>query len=291
MKNKIQCLVKAALFLVFLFCFTNNSFAYSVETHALLTKETAEFFNSKYAGKISAEQIRYLVDGARREDDAPRWLSHFYDPIKNRGLTYDQAIDPGFTILQVLGNQASSKDWALNGNLQKGFLYRVASKLKVSTVASILSSEELKNIKSLKDDVDFSWDKALKLYISGDKEGAMFSLGHVVHLIQDASVPDHTRNDPHAGDSPYENYTSAFNLNNPDNNLKSRLSAELPINLAYLNDGFSSIAQYSNENFYSKDTIGIQSGYSLPQPDYEQTEGDYVYSIREANGVPYKLYL
>ena len=46
----------------------------------------------------------------------------------------------------------------------------------------------------------------------GDKEKAMFALGHILHLIEDSSVPDHTRNDPHPNDSPYEKWTSKFIL-------------------------------------------------------------------------------
>lgn len=40
---------------------------------------------------------------------------------------------------------------------------------------------------------------------------------------------------------------------------------------------FDELAKYSNNNFYSKDTIGIQSGYGLPQPDYEEKIDKYFY--------------
>jgi hypothetical protein len=48
MKNKILNLFKVAIFLMAIFLFTNISYAYDVDTHTLLTKETVEFFNANY---------------------------------------------------------------------------------------------------------------------------------------------------------------------------------------------------------------------------------------------------
>ncbi len=36
-------------------------------------------------------------------------------------------------------------------------------------------------------------------FMSSKKETAMYILGHIVHLLEDSSVPDHTRNDAHPG--------------------------------------------------------------------------------------------
>ena len=33
--------------------------------------------------------------------------------------------------------------------------------------------------------------------LGGDKAYGLEALGHVLHLLEDATVPDHTRNDPH----------------------------------------------------------------------------------------------
>jgi hypothetical protein len=278
MKINLKSLLKAVLTVSFLLLLTTNSLAYNHETHAFLTQETINFFNSRYSEEISSNLNKYLIDGSRREDDVPRWLNHFYDPIYNRGISYDPAIDPSFAILQALGDQPMSKDWALNSKLQSSFLYKVASKIKPATVASMLTAEETSSISPLDKEVNFTWDRALKLYISGEKEKAMFALGHILHLIQDASVPDHTRNDPHPGDSPYEKYTSQYNLFNPDSSLKERLSSEELVRHNYLSELFQSLAEYSNNNFYSKDTVGIQSGYLLPTPFYSGTYKDSIFT-------------
>ncbi|MDP3901508.1 MAG: lamin tail domain-containing protein, partial [bacterium] len=124
-------------------------------------------------------------------------------------------------------------------------------------------------------------------------EAALFALGHIVHLIQDASVPDHTRNDAHPpyddGGSPYENWTSQFNLGNIDRDLKTRLQSKKPIIVDSLNNYFDVLATYSNNNFYSKDSI---RSYDLPKSDYfEYVDGDNVGFKKDNEFGDYKLVL
>ena len=101
----------------------------------------------------------------------------------------------------------------------------------------------------------------------------MFALGHVLHLMEDMGVPDHTRNDPHPNNSPYEKWTEQFTLVNPDSDFYTRIINKKPIVLDNLNSYFDGLAAYSNNNFYSKDTIGIQSGYNLPEPKFLYEDG------------------
>lgn len=256
----------------FFIVITNNVFAYEIETHAYLTSEIIKFYNQNFSNnKIPDELKPYLIDGSRREDDNPRWMNHFYDPVYNRGLTYDPAIDPEIN----LGDWQKSKDWARDDKNQNRLTYKVTA-----TIASILSAIEQKKISAISSETNFVWQEAIRYYIQGDKEKAFFSLGHILHLIEDTSVLDHTRNDAHAGDSPYEKYTKQFTLSNPDNNLGKKLSNGNSPLLGDLNSYFDNLARYSNNNFYSKDTMGIQSGYNLPQPDYEITNNSYFYPIK-----------
>ena len=179
----------------------NIAFAYDIETHAYLTSEVVKFYNQNFPNnKISDDLASYLLDGSRREDDIPRWMNHFYDPIYNRGLTDS-----------ILGTWQKSKDWAQDSNNQNSLTYKVPT-----TIASILTAIQQRAISALTSETDFTWQRAIRFYVQGEKEKAMFTLGHILHLIEDKTVPDHTRNDPHPGDSPYENYTQKFTLSNPD---------------------------------------------------------------------------
>ncbi len=251
-------LVKILIPILVLGLFTANSriaFAYDIETHAYLTNEIFKFYNKHFPNQPILDELKnYLIDGARREDDSPRWMNHFYDPVYNRGLTYDPAIDS-----ENYGNWEKSKDWAQNESNQNGLAYKVPA-----TIASILTAIEEKKISAISSETDFTWQQAIRYYANGEKEKALFVLGHIIHLIEDASVPDHTRNDPHPEGSPYESFAAQFTLSNPDNALVQRLQNKQTIILNDLNSYFDELAKYSNNNFYSKDTIGVQSGYNLP---------------------------
>jgi len=280
MENK-KLIILFSLFLSL--TFSSQVFGYEIGTHAYLTDEIVNFYNNNFSGnKISNELTSYLIDGSRREDDVPRWMNHFYDPVNNRGLSYDPAIDPAIN----LGTWEESRDWASDENNQKQLTYKVPA-----TIASILTAFEQRKLSEISSETDFTWQRAIDYWIKGEKEKAMFVLGHILHLIEDASVPDHTRNDPHPGDSPYEKWTSKFTLENPDSNLAGRLLSKKPFVLDNLNSYFDAMANYSNNNFYSKDTIGIQSGYKLPEPQYTQQIGDYIYGFNKDEDGDFKLFI
>ena len=220
--------------------------AYSDETtHPALTDEIVDHFNRFYPERaLSASQKELMKLGSREEDEETRWLQHFYDPIYNRGL-------------MTLGKEwENSKSWSQNTLAQAS----EDGVWKDSTYGSIFSL--------FSSDSDFSWERAIYEYAWGDKNRAILALGHVLHLLEDASVPDHTRNDPHphitelfsiSNASPYEVWTKKFT---PDN-LALRIN-ESPITLGSLNGYFDSMAGYSNRNFFSKDTV-LANDYALPQ--------------------------
>lgn len=246
-------LITIGLLLFFLGITSPNVFAYSTNTHAYLTEESTLFYNQHYEGnKIFPDLIPYLIDGSRKEDEAPRWMNHFYDPTYQKGLS-----DP------ILGSWESAKMWSRDDKNQNAATYKIPS-----TIASILTAIQQKNISALSFESAFTWEKAMRYWIQGEKEKALFSLGHVLHLLQDMAVPEHTRNDAHPGDSPYEEFADKYTQITPDSSLTSRLQGKTPISLDSLDSYFDDISKYSNENFYSKDTIGIQSSYSNPTPDF-----------------------
>ena len=195
--RKFVNFISPTIILLGIFVITKVVFAYELPTHEFLTNETIKLYSQSFP---SGQSIRgyesYLMDGIRREDDPPRWMNHFYDPVYQRGLTQDSKIDPFYK----LGNWQESKIWAQDGLNQ--------NKTKYSPIiATILSSIQYGKIEKFFPTSNFTWKEAIKYWIQGDKEMAMFTLGHIIHLIQDASVPDHTRNDPHISKSPYENFT------------------------------------------------------------------------------------
>src|SRR3989344_7168617 len=226
--------------------------AYSDKTtHPALTDKIIDHFNRFYTGRaLSVSQKELVKLGSTEEDEETRWLQHFYDPIYNRGL-------------MTLGKEwENAKSWSQN-TLAQASEDGVWSDRTYGSIFSLFSS-----------DSDFSWERAIYEYAWRDKNRALLSLGHVLHLLEDASVPDHTRNDPHphiielfsiSNASPYETWTQKFT---PDN-LTLHIS-ESPINLGSLNGYFDSMAEYSNGNFFSKDTI--MRDYESPKISEEKNE-------------------
>ncbi|MDI6821172.1 MAG: hypothetical protein QMD65_03280 [Patescibacteria group bacterium] len=250
------------IILGFLFVPLNFVFAYETETHAYLTKEAIDFYNNNFKdNKIPNNLEDDLINGSRHEDTFPRWMNHFYDPVHDIGLT-------SF----ILGSWQKSKDWAEDGENQNNSIYKIF--YLPSYFLGIFKKTEEKNYSV------FTWQKAIDYWVDGKNGDAMFTLGHILHLIEDASVPDHTRNDAHPGDSPYEKWTKQFNLRNRDKNLANYLQGRKPILLNSLNLFFDEIAKYANNNFYSKDTIGMQSGYKLPEVDYFSVEERVNYGMK-----------
>ncbi len=142
---------------------------------------------------------------------------------------------------------------------------------------------------------EFAWDKGIEAYAKGDTKKAFEILGHALHLIEDASVPDHTRNDPHASmglggfysNSPYENWTEENKDRETMRGIGKTLGAQEKIIPVFNSpeQALDTMATFSNNNFFSKDTIS--NDYILPKKD--DVDGKYIYGT--IKGKKYKLAL
>lgn len=234
-------------------------------THPALTQEIVKFFNKSFSElKLSGEDAEIVIKGSIDEDRGLRWMHHFYDPVYDRGLVLEKEHsykDPNLALIAATDPKSqwtSSKRWATQSESQRG-LFGIS---RAGLIRDSFSSEN-----------DYSWERAVYEYSWGDRKRALEALGHVLHLIQDSSVPDHTRNDPHPAPlhdaSPFEKWAEKFNRDNT--NISDELKNHTPILLPQLNDYFDSIAKYSNNHFFSKDTIFIER-YAFPNILSERNE-------------------
>lgn len=126
---------------------------------------------------------------------------------------------------------------------------------------------------------DNSWQRALDDYKKGDKERAFKELGHVLHLMGDMTVPAHTRDSVHAvpPDS-YEEYVKN-NWGTVSKNLHPQYIAK-----NNPNDVFDDLANFSNNNFYSDNTIESEK-YNILDIHLDITNFDnknyYVYKTKD----------
>ena len=234
MENR-KFIILIIIFLINL-VWTNGVYSYGVETHKAMTKEVIEFYNELNEKEISNKEKEVIMLGSKEEDKPVyRTVNHFYDPIYNKGL---------------LSTFLPAYDWAENTNAQAMYSPQYAL---LSKLLSLYSS-----------DTDYSFDRAVYEYVWGDRERGLRTLGHILHLIEDMSVPAHTRDDQHINGDYYETYARRY-----DTNTINDISEELINNrekqkqFSSLFDFFFSMANYSNNNFFSGDTI-FSEKYTKP---------------------------
>jgi len=241
-KRNIKLLINFIIMGILL-VFPLSSFAYSdTTTHPALTNEIVKFFNTNYPDlELDDKEKELVVQGSVDEDAFGRWMRHYYDPVYNRGITVGK-------------KWQSSKEWSQDSKAQAG----------------IIDSAFAGSLKSYYGhEGDYSWERAIYEYTWGDREYGLSALGHILHFIEDATVPPHTRNDIHLvyfddvfhDRSPYEHWASKFNINNID--VISKLGNKKPIEFDTLDKYFDTVASYTNKNFFSKDTI-LSKEYSNP---------------------------
>jgi len=238
-----------------LFAYEPNS------THDALTHESVNFYNvfaNEYGTPALSSAERTLIQkGAMDEDNNYRMAHHFYDPTYDRGLKF----------------YMSSKTWAQSPAYQASWRNGPGGcMIQPHLVFPLYESP-----------CDYSWQRAIYDYSHGDtamKSRALEALGHTLHLIEDASVPDHTRDDAHipifdnalqqfdsdfSEKSPFEAFTNQFSLANNNVHTAQELDDELSSPYFYftLDWYFFKAAMYSNTNFFSKSTI-FDKTYALP---------------------------
>jgi len=131
---------------------------------------------------------------------------------------------------------------------------------------------------------DYTWNTALTDFNNKNEEQAFKGLGHVLHILADMTVPAHTRDDSHPSGDSYEQFLKKH----WDQIAKLLKYSYLSVN--NLNDIVDELANYSNNNFYSDDTIK-DGKYNILQISDSKTmqdsSGDY-YVYNFING--YKIF-
>ena len=261
--NKKLFVIGGTLFVLPFFAFGYSD----TTTHPALTQEILKFYNESYSyQQINNEDAQEIIQGSVDEDSGTRWLYHFYDPVYNRGLVLDGSLTTEeLSLAFVAGGPKSkwksSKDWAENTLLQGDREYSLTAGILTDLFTS---------------DNDYSWERAIYDYAWKDKKRGLQGLGHILHLLEDKTVPDHTRNDPHphitelfsiTNASPYEVWTKKFDRTT----INIKTLGEKPTEFDNLAIYFDALANQSNKNFFSEDTI-LSVKYTNPTIEKESIE-------------------
>ena len=190
------------LLLIGSFIFSSLAYPYDINTHMDISQSAAEQSSfSRYLpsmGLVTLKQklsdgllnfptnqsiVDWIRTGARREDDFfsgqfIRFTNHFYNPINGQGLSGAFSGLPsiiwGLETTDIAGQDYSYKD-------ARNYFYRgLTGPSKADREANFALTFR--------------------------------TLGDVIHLIQDAAQPQHTRNDSHGAYSYYEKFTGSLNI-------------------------------------------------------------------------------
>jgi len=247
-------------------------------THPGLTSEIIKFYEGNTGQKFEEDEKKIIIQASIDEDNDIRFFNHFYDPINNIGAF-------------LLKRFPTSKVWVNDVYKQAKFLD--ADDKALFAVTKRFSHEG-----------DFTWDRAIYEYAWGNKNRGLESLGHVLHLMEDLTVPDHVRNDNHPNvhapiygedvlgeASFYEMYTNRFNKENID--VASQLIADNEdiTSRSDIETYFDSIASFTNSNFFSRETLPDSGEYEMPVVKDLTTEtvGSFSYLTQTVNNKKYKL--
>src|SRR3989344_1625848 len=211
----------------------HTSLAYSVAPHEGITRATINQYEKLSGDLFTTAEEAVMIQGSNDEDENWRFMRHFYDPVNNSGLYYAGR------------RYSASIYWAQDTNGQGN--YNCYSKW-------LCNGDHIKYAdKYFSSPTDFSWDRAVYEYAWGDKVRGAAALGHVLHLIQDATVPAHVRGDPHpealADADSYETYAAKYT----SGNIISQL-INVPT-FSGLAAAFDTTAMFANNNFLSDDTL------------------------------------
>lgn len=168
-----------------------TSLAYDPDcTHQILSQRAAELHALHYGKSLSPNEVTELKKGSQHEDTGVnlffRSIHHFYDIHNQRPWTDRVAANLAAATLSTCFLDAhnkkvvhTAKEWALTPQYQQ-------------------ESWPTWDLLPCSYDGDYSWLTILEMLNKQRKgEETAFALGHILHLVQDLTVPAHTRNDSH----------------------------------------------------------------------------------------------
>ena len=244
---------KHILFL-FLASFGTDLFGHEQVVHEAITKHAVDSVSQdpEFASflQVIASDDRTLDDakskmgfGSYHEDDdakhdpvgGNRSLNHFYNPITGKGLSESPIIGGSDPIGR------NSFEWASTFN-----------EAGVNVFPYIINNKDTKNIWSWQNARDYEWlglTETNQLARQTNVDNMFHAVGQVMHLLQDASQPQHVRNEQHLTfdwvktpwRSPIEHYGKE-NIN--------KLNYSHTI-LDWRNCGFTKMEDFWTRHFYS----------------------------------------
>jgi hypothetical protein len=172
----------AALSTLILLVLPSDAWAYGRKVHGRITETAFSRLSVDFRARLGITATtsiagqtaqEWMIQGSQEEDNFPRPICHFFDPVNKTRLTIGRY--PGFCF-SILGTNRADW-WALDP-----------------------SKQGVQNGSDIADAAAHYREAVLGPNPGSRAVGGKYlflDLGHVVHLVEDMSQPEHTRNDQH----------------------------------------------------------------------------------------------
>ena len=255
-----------------------------LKTHPWLTLRAIQFFENYYPYYTLSNEIKaQIIIGSIEEDfdiydtstvneynhialDAPLPVD-WYDMYK---LEAQPVGDP------VNIHVHRAENHFMNGNNDvEGLTYGIRVDTVRNTSAMKWAIDDSRNTAN--------YTNAVNQVLYGDAKKGWRYLGHVLHLVEDISVPSHVRNDIHIIDDSYEKYLSDQTHSQYHGIIGTNLG--IPVEYADPKDFFNNLSTYTRSYYFSDDTIfkgfaGIHTEVSFPVASVDHEDSQYFYNTQ-----------
>ena len=258
-------------------------------THPLLAEKSIALYEEVSGRTLTPSQREAVLLGTIQEDSPQASSIRSY----NHFTTWDSS--------EGLWGFLSSKQWSTDVNAQTG-LVPLDNLLHAGTIRGralkLFYTDALEPFEGKYPEGDRTWQMALA--------GDMQSVGHVMHLLQDATVPAHVRNDPHGGlaaaisslvsanfSDAWQRYVDTTDFhddgyetwarNNP--RILEQIRATQYQNFNRLDAIFETAVTFTGSNFFSDNSFpGMQHSYDSPA--LQDRRDIYYYTTIEGEEIP-----
>lgn len=304
--KKTRLSLQILLFTVILLMVVHSSaLCYEIETHRAITSKAinvgklSAYLQDNFGIQVSTQfqdvnsneqrsAFSWIVEGSGWEDNDPRYVNHYHNPLTNKGLT--DSID--FFAQSAL-------DWGITGSwylFNNDYSWQKARDYYLNALT-----------------------KTTKVERDGNFAKAFRSIGQIVHLIQDMAQPAHVRNDNHAilsaGSKFWERYdfyeSFVYRKINPYSysvtafptfgKLVDFWDGDKYIDSPSQQSGFYGLAEFTSYNFFSEETIFTEDylmdwnpfndKHYFPHPRKEFTNAQLIEQIAEDGGLDRVYYI
>ncbi len=255
------------------------------ETHPLLAQRSVQLYNERHPeAPITAEQLAEIMAGTIAEDSPQahfiRSYNHFTHWETHTGIL-------GFP---------SSQDWAEDSEMQSGSVpleHFLESGVPWAIPLAPFYHEVLQDYDGKYPGGDQSWGTIVQ-------QKSWKGIGHILHLLQDATVPAHVRDDPHAVAPDWIRYVTELDLHIDSYEVYARdhperiggISAE-SVSYASLRAAFEEVVPFTGEHFYSDNSFSLELEEGRREGRktyyYREVEGEEIPVARKGYFVPYVL--